>query len=84
VTCADAGRVAVTPIVTDTFTLRIEGDPSADEWSIVVVQPGEPEIVWTAVAPEVDVDGDALAGSAQMERVGDPTDTADLVFVVDC
>ena len=40
--------------------------------------------MWTAVEPTVDVDGDALAGSAQMQRADDPTVTAALAFVVDC
>ncbi|MGH9133253.1 MAG: hypothetical protein ACRDZZ_04895, partial [Ilumatobacteraceae bacterium] len=64
--------------------LAVDGDPQGDEWTIRVVQPGDPEIVWTAIEPAVDLDGDTLAGSAQMQRADDPSVTAALAFVVDC
>jgi hypothetical protein len=82
VTCNMEGGVTVSPIVADTFTLTIGG--TAGAWDIQIVQPGAPELVWTAVEPTVDVDGDALAGSAQMQRADDATVTAALAFVVDC
>ena len=41
-------------------------------------------MVWNALDPTVDLDDDALAGSAQMHRADDPTVTAALAFVVDC
>jgi hypothetical protein len=82
VTCSTEGGVTVSPIVADMFTLTIGGTEGA--WDLRVVQPGTPEVVWTAIEPTVDVDGDALAGSAQMARADDPTITAALAFVVDC
>lgn len=82
VTCSNEGRFIVSPIVSDTFTLTVEGDPTADEWNIVVTEPSG--MVWNALDPTVDLDGDALAGSAQMHRADDPTVTAALAFVVDC
>jgi hypothetical protein len=82
VTCSMEGGVAVSPIVADTFTLTIGG--AAGAWDVRVTEPGAPEVVWTAVEPTVDVDGDALAGSAQMRRADDATVTAALAFVVDC
>lgn len=84
VTCSNEARFVVSPIVSDTFTLTVEGDPTADEWYIVVTEPGDPAMVWNALDPTVDLDGDALAGSAQMHRADDPTVTAALAFVVDC
>ena len=84
VTCTNDGRFVLSPIVSDAFTLNVDGDPVADDWSVQVVQPGEPAVVWTASAPTVGVDGDAVAGSAQMQRADDPTTTAALTFVVDC
>ncbi len=82
VTCSTEGGVTVSPIVADTFTLTIGG--SAGAWDVRLTEPGPPEVVWTAVEPNVDVDGDAVAGSAQMARADDPTATAALAFVVDC
>ena len=82
VTCSNEGRFVVSPIVSDTFTLTVEGDATAGEWNIVVTEPSG--MVWNALDPTVDLDGDALAGSAQMHRADDPTVTAALAFVVDC
>lgn len=84
VECRNEGHLEVTPIVSDSFTLIVAGDPDADTWNVRVTQPGDPEVEWTAAAPTVDLDGDALAGSAQMQRVDDPTVTAPLAFVIDC
>ena len=84
VTCTNEGRFIVSPIVGDTFTLTIDGDPTAGEWNVVVTEPGDPAMVWNALDPTVDLDGDALAGSAQMHRADDPTVTAALAFVIDC
>ena len=84
VTCTNESRFIVSPIVAETFTLTIDGDAAADEWFIVVNEPGDPATVWNALDPTVDLDGDALAGSAQMHRADDPTVTAALAFVIDC
>jgi hypothetical protein len=84
VSCSNEGRLVVTPIVSDSFTLLVDGDPAAGTWNVRVTQPGDPEVLWTAVDPSVDLDGDALAGNAQMQRADDPTVTATLAFVVDC
>jgi hypothetical protein len=83
VTCSTDDGVTVSPIITDTFTLTIAGG-TAGTWDVRVTQPGNPELVWTAVEPTVEVDGDVLAGSAQVARADDPTITAALAFVVDC
>ncbi len=64
--------------------MTVDGDPTAGAWNIVVTEPGDPAMVWNALDPTVDLDGDALAGSAQMHRADDPTVTAALAFVVDC
>ena len=72
VTCSTEGGVTVSPIVADTFTLTIGG--SARAWDVGVTQPGDPEMVWTAIEPTVDVDGDAVAGSAQMQPRRRPHD----------
>ena len=82
VTCSNEARFVVSPIVSDKFTLTVDGNPTAGEWNIVVTEPGG--MVWNAVDPTVDLDADALAGSAQMHRADDPTVTAALAFVVDC
>lgn len=84
VTCTNESRFVVSPIVSDTFTVSVDGDPVAGTWNVQVTQPGDPDVVWTAAAPTVAVDGDTVAGSAQMQRVDDPTVTAELAFVVDC
>jgi hypothetical protein len=84
VTCNTESGVVVSPIVSDSFTLTIDGDPVADTWNLQVIQPGEPQLVWTAIEPTVDLDADALTGSAQMQRTDDATITAALAFVVDC
>ena len=82
VTCSNEAHFVVSPIVSDTFTLTVDGDPTAGAWNIVVTEPSG--MVWNALDPTVDLDGDALAGSAQMHRADDPTVTAALAFVVDC
>ena len=84
VTCTNENHLVVSPIVSATFTLTVDGDPSAGAWNIEVTEPGDPEVVWTAVEPTVDLEGDTLAGSAQMQRADDPSVTAALAFVVDC
>ena len=40
VTCSNEARFVVSPIVSDTFTLNVDGDPTAGEWNIVVTEPG--------------------------------------------
>jgi hypothetical protein len=82
VTCSNDAHFVVSPIVSDTFTLTVDGDPTSGAWNIVVTEPSG--MVWNALDPTVDLDGDALAGSAQMHRADDPTVTAALAFVVDC
>ena len=84
VTCTNESRLVVSPIVSATFTLTVDGDPAAGDWNIEVTEPGDPELVWTAVEPTVDLEGDTLAGNAQMQRADDPSVTAALAFVVDC
>ena len=84
VTCTNDGHLVVSPIAGATFTLTIDGDPAAGDWNIEVTEPGDPAVEWNAVEPTVDVEGDALAGSAQMQRADDPSVTAALAFVVDC
>ena len=83
VTCSNEAHFIVSPIVSDTFTLTVDGDPTAGVWNIVVTERAS-GMVWNALDPTVDLDGDALAGSAQMHRADDPTVTAALAFVVDC
>lgn len=84
VTCTDEDRLVVSPIVSDGLTLNVDGDPAADDWNVGLIQLGDPEVVWTATERTVEVDDDAIAGTAQMQRVDDPTITAPLSFVVDC
>lgn len=84
VTCSNEGRLVVSPIVGVSFTLTVDGDPATGEWNIEVTEPGDPGVTWNAMEPTVEVDGDTLAGSAQMHRADDPTVTAALAFVVDC
>lgn len=84
VTCTNEGRLVVSPIVRDGLTLNVDGDPLTDDWNVQLNQLGDPEVVWTATERTVEVDGDVVAGSAQMQRADDPTITAALTFVVDC
>jgi hypothetical protein len=84
VTCSNDGRLVVSPIVTDTFTLEVDGDPVSGDWNVRLVQAGDPAVVWTATEPTVDVEADVLTGSAPMQRADDPAITAALAFVVDC
>ena len=84
VTCTNEARLVVSPIVSDGLTLNVDGDPAADDWNVGLIQLGDPEVVWTATERTVEVDDDAIAGSAQMQRVDAPTITAPLSFVVDC
>jgi hypothetical protein len=84
VTCSTESGFVVSPIVGDSFTLTVDGNPASDSWNVAVTQPGDPDVAWVAVAPMVDVDGDSVAGSAQMHRADDQAVTAALAFVVDC
>ena len=84
VTCTNEDRLVVSPIVSDTFTLTVDGDPATGDWNVGVTQPGEPVVVWTAAESLVEVDGEVIAGNAQMQRADDPSVTAALAFVVDC
>ena len=84
VTCSIDSGFVVSPIVGDSFTLTVAGDPASDTWNVAVTQSGDPDVAWVAEAPLVDVDGDSVAGSAQMHRADDRSVTAALAFVVDC
>ena len=84
VTCSNEDRLVVSPIVSDGLTLNVDGDPAADDWNVGLIQLGDPEVVWTATERTVEVNDDAIAGTAQMQRADDPTITAALTFVVDC
>ena len=84
VTCTNEGRLVVSPIVRDGLTLNVDGDPVTDDWNVQLIQLGDPEVGWTATERTVEVDDDAIAGSAQMQRADDPTITAPLSVVVDC
>ena len=57
VTCSNEAHFVVSPIVSDTFTLTVDGDPTAGAWNIVVTEPSG--MVWNALDPTVDLDGDA-------------------------
>jgi hypothetical protein len=84
VTCSNDGRLVVSPIVSDAFTLEVDGDPVAGDWNVRLVQAGDPAVVWTASEPTVDVDADVVNGSARMQRADNPAITAALAFVVEC
>ena len=52
VTCTNESRFIVSPIVAETFTLTVDGDPAAGQWFIVVTEPGDPAMVWNVVDPD--------------------------------